>query len=163
EEVLGRVDPQRLLEDPERRVPGDVQREQAGRPDRAVVAQPDEEGHEREVEDQLVQERRVERAVRQVPRRPVGGRDLQPPGTRGRRGGATGGAAPPRGGARGGRPTPPFGRCRRRPPPPAPPRRAGPPPPTPPPPSPPPRPPRHTPTRAPSAMPPQMPRPPSQT
>ena len=32
EEVLGRVDPQRLLEDAERRVPGDVQREQAREP-----------------------------------------------------------------------------------------------------------------------------------
>jgi hypothetical protein len=36
EEVLRWVDSQRFLEDPESRVPGDIQREQPGRPDRAV-------------------------------------------------------------------------------------------------------------------------------
>ena len=40
QEMLGGVDPQRLLEDPVCRVAGHIQREQPGRADRAVVAQP---------------------------------------------------------------------------------------------------------------------------
>ncbi len=80
EDVLGRVDPQGLLEDAERRIAGHVEREEARRADPPVVAEPDEEGGERQVPDQLVEERRVEGGERLVARWPMGGRYLQRPG-----------------------------------------------------------------------------------
>ena len=83
QEVLGRIDPQRFLEDPEGRVPGHVQREQARRLDVTVMPQPDQERGQQQVEDQLVQERRVERAVLRIARRAEGRVDLQPPGQAG--------------------------------------------------------------------------------
>jgi hypothetical protein len=52
--MLGGVNAQRFLEDPECRVPGDVQGEQPRRPDGAVMAQPDQGGGQRQVEDQLI-------------------------------------------------------------------------------------------------------------
>src|SRR6185312_3492028 len=67
EEVLGRVDPERLLEDAERRVSRDVQGEQARRLDAAVMAEPDQQRRPGQVENQLIQERRVKRAELRVP------------------------------------------------------------------------------------------------
>ena len=81
EEVLRGIDPDRLLEDPERRVPGHVQGEQAPRADPPVVAQPDQQGGEGQVPDDLVQERRLEGPVAEVPGRPVGRGDLQTQGS----------------------------------------------------------------------------------
>src|SRR5512133_3970279 len=49
EDVLGRIDAQQLLEDPEGRIAGDVEREEPGRADGAPTAQPHQEGGEREV------------------------------------------------------------------------------------------------------------------
>jgi hypothetical protein len=60
EDVVRRVDAQQLLEDAERRVPGDVEGEEPGRADLAVAAKPDECSGERQVPEQLVEERRVE-------------------------------------------------------------------------------------------------------
>ena len=79
-----RVDPDRLLEDAVGGVAGYVQREQPRRLDVAVMAQPDQEGGEQQVEDQLIQERRLEVPVGRVSRRPEVKRDLQPPGQAGR-------------------------------------------------------------------------------
>src|SRR6266581_300866 len=64
--MLGRVDPQRFLVDPERRVAGDVQSEQAGRPDSGVMADPDQQRGQRQVPDQLVQEGGLEGRVARV-------------------------------------------------------------------------------------------------
>ena len=70
---MGRIDPQRLLEDPKGRVAGDVEGEEARRADPAVVAEPDQEGGERQVPDQLVEEGRVEGGEGLIARGPVGG------------------------------------------------------------------------------------------
>ena len=82
--MLGGVDPQRLLEYPERRVAGHVEREQAGRPDLPVMPEPHQRGRQGQVEDQLVQERRLERRVAGVPGRAELRVDGQPPGQAGR-------------------------------------------------------------------------------
>ena len=79
EEVLRRVHPERLLEDPERGIARHVQREQAGREDLPVMAEPDQGRGQRHVPDQLVQERRLEEGEGRIPGRPVGERDLQAP------------------------------------------------------------------------------------
>ena len=63
EDVVGGVDPEALLEDAEGRVAGDVEGEEAGGSDLAVVAEPDEEAGEAEVPDQLVEEGRLEGGV----------------------------------------------------------------------------------------------------
>ena len=47
EDVVRRIDAQDLLADPRERVAGDVQREQPGRPDLAVLAQPHQRAGER--------------------------------------------------------------------------------------------------------------------
>ncbi len=87
EEVVGIVDPLGLLEDAKARVAGDVEREDARRPDALAVAplHPDQEAGEQQVPDQLVEEGRLERGVLQVSGRPVGGRDLERPGQLGGR------------------------------------------------------------------------------
>jgi hypothetical protein len=77
--MVGWVDPDRLLEDAEGRVAGDVEGEEAGRADASVMPEPDEEGRQRKVPDQLVQESRVEGGERRVSGRSVGRRDLQRP------------------------------------------------------------------------------------
>ena len=83
EEVLGRVHPQRLLEDAERRVTRHVEREQARGLDAAVVAQPDQDGGPEQVEDELIEESRVEGLVLLVAAGPEEVRDVQGPGQRG--------------------------------------------------------------------------------
>jgi len=71
--VVGGVDPQALLEDAEGRVAGDVEGEEAGRLDLAVVAEPDQEGGQRQVPDDLVEEGRLEGGVVDVADRAVFG------------------------------------------------------------------------------------------
>ena len=61
EKVAGGVDTQDLLEDAKTRVAGHVEGEQAGWSDHSTAAEPDERAGEREVEDELVEERRVKR------------------------------------------------------------------------------------------------------
>src|SRR3954447_7768314 len=56
EDVVGGVDAQQFLEDAKRGVAGDVEREETGRADVAVVPKPDQRGGEREVPDDLVEE-----------------------------------------------------------------------------------------------------------
>ncbi len=58
--MLGVVDPERLFVDAECGVAGHVEGEQARWPDLGVMAEPDEKRGEGEVEDQLVEERRLE-------------------------------------------------------------------------------------------------------
>ncbi len=82
--MRGGVHAQRLLEDPERRITGYVQGEQAGREDPPVVPEPDQRQGQRHVPDQFVQERRLEVGEGRVAGRPVGERDLQAPGQAGR-------------------------------------------------------------------------------
>ena len=77
--MLGGVDPQALLEDPERRVPGHVQREQPRRADRAAAAEPHQQAGQGQVEQQLVQERRLEGCEPFVTLRPELRVDLQAP------------------------------------------------------------------------------------
>src|SRR6185312_11211115 len=84
EDVVGGVDPQALLEDPEGRVAGDVKGEEAGRADPAVVAEPDQEGGQGEVPDDLVEEGRLEGGVVEVALGAVRGGDLEAPGKVGR-------------------------------------------------------------------------------
>src|SRR5438105_14556052 len=84
EEVVRRVDPQRLLVRAERRVPGDVEREQRRPPQLEAAVDPEQHADAEQIPDELVQERRVERRLRPVRVRPVRGRDLQPPRQRGR-------------------------------------------------------------------------------
>src|SRR5206468_5843587 len=79
EVVVGRVDPQRLLEDPEGRISGHVQGEEARRADLPPLAEPDQRSCEREVPDDLVEEGRLERRVLEVPGRTVDRVDLQAP------------------------------------------------------------------------------------
>src|SRR5262249_34708360 len=84
EEVRRGVDAQRFLEDPVGGVAEHVQREQARRLDLAVVAEPDQHAGPGEVEDQLVQEHRLEGAEVQVLVRDAAGHavlvgDLQAP------------------------------------------------------------------------------------
>src|SRR6185312_2801457 len=60
EDVVGVVDALGLLEDPKARIAGHVEREQARRPDLAPRPQPHQEGGERQVPDELVEEGRLE-------------------------------------------------------------------------------------------------------
>src|ERR1019366_7320241 len=84
EEVVRRIDPQRLLEDPKRAVAGDVEREEPGNLDLARPSKPDQRSGEHEVPDDLVEEGGLEGAVLEVARRAMRHVDLQPPGQRGR-------------------------------------------------------------------------------
>ena len=84
EEVLRGVDPDRLLEDPVAGVASHIQREQPPRLYPAVMAEPDQDRRERQIEDHLVQERRLEGAKGEVARWPVRPGDLQGPGQPGR-------------------------------------------------------------------------------
>ena len=79
EDVVGRVDAQQLLEDPERRVSRDVEGEQARRPHPAPTAKHDQHGGQCQVEGQLVEERGVERGVPLIPRRAVSRINLERP------------------------------------------------------------------------------------
>lgn len=69
---MGGIDPQRLLEDAECRVSGDVEREEARRTDAPMVPEPDEKSRQAEVPDQLEEGRQEGREGR-VAGRPVGG------------------------------------------------------------------------------------------
>ena len=60
------VDAQQLLSDAAEGVARDVQREQAGRTDASVVAEPDQRGCEQQVPDDLVEECGVEGGVLRV-------------------------------------------------------------------------------------------------
>jgi hypothetical protein len=64
--MRGRIDAEQLVNGREGAVAGDVEREQARRPDVAVAVEPDQCGGEREVPQQLVQERRVERRIGEI-------------------------------------------------------------------------------------------------
>jgi hypothetical protein len=77
--VVRGVDPQLLLEDAKARIARDVKGEQARRADLPSTAEPDKRARERKVEDQLVEERRVERCVPLVAVGPVGRIDPQGP------------------------------------------------------------------------------------
>ncbi len=79
EDVLGRVDAQQLLEDPEGRVAGDVEREEPGRADGAPSSQPDQEGRQGQVPDDLVEEGGVEGGAVEVARGAVVAVDLEAP------------------------------------------------------------------------------------
>src|SRR5439155_7952461 len=83
-EVLGRVDPERLLEAAERRVEGDVEREERGPADPEAPVDPEQHADHGHVPDELVQEGRVERLRVEIARRPVRRIDLQAPRERGR-------------------------------------------------------------------------------
>jgi len=76
---VGGVNPQKLLEDPEARVAGDIQREQARRANSPTAPERDQRRRQRQVEDELVEEGGMEGAVTLVARRPVGRVDLEPP------------------------------------------------------------------------------------
>ena len=80
---MGGVGAQQLFEDAEAGVAGDVEREQPGRADLAAAPEPDQRGGEREVPDQLVEERRVKGGVGLVAGGAVRRIDLQAPGQAG--------------------------------------------------------------------------------
>src|SRR3954468_11228160 len=84
EDVLGRIDPQQLLEDAEGRVAGHVEREEPGCADGAAPSQPHQEGRQGQVPDDLVEEGGVEGGAVEVARRPVVAVDLEAPRQRGR-------------------------------------------------------------------------------
>jgi len=79
EDVLGRVDAQQFLEDPEGRVARDVEREEPRRADGARASQPHEERGQRQVPDDLVEEGGVEGGAVEVARGAVVAVDLEPP------------------------------------------------------------------------------------
>src|ERR1700744_4053325 len=72
--------PQAPLEEEDGRVAGDVEGEESGRADLAVVAEPDQEGGQGEVPDDLVEEGRLEGGVVEVALGTVFRRDPQRPG-----------------------------------------------------------------------------------
>jgi len=78
-QMVGRIDAQQLLEDPERRVSGHVEREQAWSAHRAALTQPDQRAGQGQVPEQLVEKRRLEREVAEIPGRAVRRIDLQTP------------------------------------------------------------------------------------
>ena len=84
EDGVGGVNAQQLLEDAKGRVTQHVEGEQRSRSGCLPPAQPDQEASEREVEEQLVQERRVEGGAVDVALRSVLGVDLQAPWEAGR-------------------------------------------------------------------------------
>src|SRR3954467_53311 len=84
EDVLGRVDAQQLLEDPEGRVARDVEREEPGCADGAAPSQPHQEGRQGQVPDDLVEEGGGEGGAVEVARQPVVAVDLEAPRQRGR-------------------------------------------------------------------------------
>ena len=75
--MVGVVDPLRLLEHPEARVAGHVQREQPRRTDLATRPQPHQKAGQAQVPDQLEQEGGLERRVALIPRRTMRRGDLQ--------------------------------------------------------------------------------------
>src|SRR5262249_5494570 len=80
EDVVGGVDAEALLEDAEGRVAGDVEGEEAGGADLAVMAEPDEEGGQGQVPDDLVEEGRLEGGEVEGAGGAVFGCDLEAPG-----------------------------------------------------------------------------------
>src|SRR5580765_3438507 len=78
-EVVRRVDPQQLLEEAAERVEAHVQREERRRLEAEATVEKQQDADHREVVDELVEERRVERRVLDVVDRPVLGVDLEPP------------------------------------------------------------------------------------
>jgi hypothetical protein len=70
--VVGGVHTQRLLEDAKGRVAGDIEGEETRWANAAMVAEPDEEGGEREIPDQLIEEGRVEGGEGLIARRAMG-------------------------------------------------------------------------------------------
>ena len=78
-EVMRGVDAQKLLEEAAEAVVGDVQRKEPGRLDPPPSRDPQQQQDAKDVPDQLVQKRRVERGLVDVLRGPVGNVDLQPP------------------------------------------------------------------------------------
>src|SRR5436190_16865671 len=79
EDVVRRIDTQRLLEDAEARVPGDVEREESWRPDAPRATEQHQEASKAQVPDDLVEKGRVERRVGGVGRRTVGEVDVERP------------------------------------------------------------------------------------
>jgi hypothetical protein len=84
ENAVRRVDAEELLEDPEARVAGDVEREQAWCADSPASPERDQHAGERHVEDQFVEERRLEGGIALIAHRPVGWVNLKPPREAGR-------------------------------------------------------------------------------
>ena len=79
-DVMRRVDPQELLPDPGERVTRHVDGEESGRPDAAMVTEPDQDPGEPEIPDQLIEEGGLEGRELFVARRPVCWINLQAPG-----------------------------------------------------------------------------------
>ncbi len=79
EEAVSGIDAKQLLTDTRERVAGDVQREETRRADPPAPAEPDEHGGQREVPQQLVEERRVEGGKALKAGGPVGRVDLESP------------------------------------------------------------------------------------
>jgi hypothetical protein len=77
--VGGRVDAEQLVDDAEAPVAGDLQREQARRADAAAAVEPDQRGGEREVPQQLIEERRMEGRIGELAVGPVVAVDLERP------------------------------------------------------------------------------------
>lgn len=70
---MGGVDSERLLEDAKAGIADDVKGEEAGRADAAVVPEPNEEGRQRQVPDQLIEKGGLERGEGLIARGPVSG------------------------------------------------------------------------------------------
>src|SRR5439155_10087788 len=79
-EVVGRVDPEQLLEEAAERVVGDVEAEDPRRPDAEPAPDPDEQEDSDRVPAELVEEGRVEGRVLLVAGRTVVAVDLETPG-----------------------------------------------------------------------------------